>query len=101
MFLRRPCGRRGRAGPRPGAGDEHLPDAADRDRTPELSGPDTGLWLRALLEHAGEGPIGVTGYCLGARLAVRAAAALPGAVGAVGGFTAGSWWPTSRTARTR
>ncbi len=33
--------------------------------------------------------MGVTGYCMGARLAVRAAAGFPGTVGAVGGFHGG------------
>lgn len=54
--------------------------------TPDLSGPDTEAWVRTLLEHAGDGPIGTTGYCMGGRLAVRAAADHPGTVGAVGGF---------------
>jgi carboxymethylenebutenolidase len=46
--------------------------------------------VRALEEHAGDGPIGVTGYCMGARLAVRTAGQFPGTVGAVGGFHGGS-----------
>ncbi len=57
--------------------------------TPDLSGPDTEAWMATLLGRAGDGPVGVTGYCMGARLAVRAAAAFPGIVGAVGGFHAG------------
>lgn len=57
--------------------------------TPDLSGPDSEAWMATLLEHAGDGPVGVTGYCMGARLAVRAAAAFPGTVGAVGGFHGG------------
>jgi carboxymethylenebutenolidase len=54
--------------------------------TPERSAPDTDAWVRTLLGHAGDGPIGVTGYCMGVRLAVRAAGQFPGTVGAVGGF---------------
>lgn len=57
--------------------------------TPELSGPDTEAWMRTLLEHAGDGPVGAVGYCMGARLAVRAAADHPGTVGAVGCFHGG------------
>ena len=37
----------------------------------------------------GDGPIGVTGYCMGARLAVRTAGQFPGTVAAVGGFHGG------------
>jgi len=54
--------------------------------TPDRSAPDADAWVRTLLEHAGDGPIGVTGYCMGARLAVRTAGQFPGTVGAVGGF---------------
>jgi carboxymethylenebutenolidase len=57
--------------------------------TPDKSGPDAEAWVRALEEHAGDGPIGVTGYCMGARLAVRTAGQFPGTVGAVGGFHGG------------
>jgi carboxymethylenebutenolidase len=57
--------------------------------TPDLSGPDADAWVAALEQHAGEGPLGVTGYCMGARLAVRTAGRLPGVVGAVGGFHGG------------
>ena len=60
-----------------------------RALTPDLSGPDAETYVRTLLEHAGEGPIGVTGYCMGARLAVRAAGRFPGTVAAVGGFHGG------------
>src|SRR4051812_27482560 len=35
--------------------------------TPDLSGPDAEAWVAALEEHAGDGPIGVVGYCMGAR----------------------------------
>jgi carboxymethylenebutenolidase len=59
------------------------------DYTPDRSGPDTDAWVRTLLDHAGPGPIGVTGYCMGARLAVRTSGQFPGTVGAVGGFHGG------------
>lgn len=57
--------------------------------TPDRSGADAEAWVRELQEHAGPGPIGVTGYCMGARLAVRTAGWFPGAVAAVGGFHGG------------
>jgi carboxymethylenebutenolidase len=56
--------------------------------TPDLSNSDTRVWVDALLGRARE-PIGVTGYCMGARLAVRAGALYPGTVAAVGGFHGG------------
>ena len=56
--------------------------------TPELSDPDTLRWIETLLEHA-KAPIGVTGYCMGARLATRAAGLRPDVVRAVGGFHGG------------
>ena len=57
--------------------------------TPDKSGPDADAWVATLLEHAGDGPIGTTGYCMGARLAVSTAGRFPGTVGAVGGFHGG------------
>ena len=57
--------------------------------TPDRSAPDADAWVRTLLEHAGDGPIGVTGYCMGARLATRTAGQFPGTVAAVGGFHGG------------
>ena len=59
-----------------------------RGLTPVRSDPDTRLWVAALLEHA-TGPLGVTGYCMGARLATRAAAIVADDVAAVGGFHGG------------
>ena len=56
--------------------------------TPDKSDPDARRWVAALLEHA-RGPIGVTGYCMGARLATRAAGLFPDLVAAVGGFHGG------------
>ena len=60
-----------------------------RGYTPDRSMPDADAWVRTLLQHAGDGPIGVIGYCMGARLAVRTAGRFPGTVGAVGGFHGG------------
>src|SRR4051812_505633 len=57
--------------------------------TPDKAAPDAEAWVRTLLQHAGDGPIAVIGYCMGARLAVRTAGQLPRTVGAVGGFHGG------------
>ena len=76
----------------PGAREEFFASGvADRVAalTPDRSGPDSDAWVRALEEHAGAGPIGVTGYCMGARLAVRTGGRFPGTVAAVGGFHGG------------
>ena len=53
------------------------------------SAADAEAWVAELDRHAGDGPIGVTGYCMGARLAVRTAGQFPGTVAAVGGFHGG------------
>ena len=47
-----------------------------RALTPALSDADADAWLAALGEHA-PGPVGVTGYCFGARLATRTACRHP------------------------
>ena len=59
--------------------------------TSDKAVPDIEAYVEALraTDGVGEGPIGVTGYCMGARLALRAAAAHPGDVAAVGGFHGG------------
>ncbi len=74
-----------------GAREEFFASMGDRvpSYTPELSGPDAEVWVPALGQHAGAGPIGLTGYCMGARLAVRTAGQFPGTVAAVGGFHGG------------
>jgi carboxymethylenebutenolidase len=56
--------------------------------TPDVAEPDARRWVEALLERA-TAPIGVTGYCMGARLAVRTAGMFPDVVRAVGGFHGG------------
>jgi carboxymethylenebutenolidase len=75
----------------PGAREEFFAGLGDRvpGYTPDKSGPDAEAWVRTLREHAGDGPIAVTGYCMGARLAVRTAGQFPGTVAAVGGFHGG------------
>ena len=75
----------------PGAREEFFAGIGDRvpDYTTDKSGPDAEAWLATLRAHAGAGPVGVTGYCMGARLAVRTAGQFPGTVAAVGGFHGG------------
>jgi len=58
------------------------PEAADRDADAYLS------WLAACPQASG-GPIGVTGYCMGARLALRVAGSHPDRVAAAAGFHGG------------
>lgn len=60
-----------------------------RGYTPDLSGPDTEAWVEALAAHSGPGRIATTGYCMGARLALRTAGLLPESVAAVGGWHGG------------
>ncbi|HWI42421.1 MAG TPA: dienelactone hydrolase family protein [Nocardioides sp.] len=55
----------------------------------EASDSDTDVWLSRLADHARPGAVGVVGYCMGVRLAVRAAARHPDTVAAVGGFHGG------------
>jgi len=50
--------------------------------------PDGSAYLDALAERA-PAPFGITGYCLGARLGLRLAAAYPDRVAALGGFHGG------------
>lgn len=57
--------------------------------TPDLAEPDARAWVTQLQRHATAGPIGVTGYCMGARLALRTAGWFPDLVAAVGGFHGG------------
>ncbi|MBA8793699.1 carboxymethylenebutenolidase [Friedmanniella endophytica] len=57
--------------------------------TPDKAQPDAEAWVRTLSEHAGDGAIGTTGYCMGARLAVRTAGWYPDWVAAVGGWHGG------------
>ena len=67
-----------------------------RGYTPDLSDPDAAAWVGELAERA-PGPIGVTGYCMGARLAVRTACLHPDTVVACGGFHGGGLAPDEPT----
>lgn len=66
-------------------------DSRMTDLTTERSLADTGCYLAALRARpeVAAGPMGVVGYCMGARLATRAAGAYPDDVAAVGGFHGG------------
>ncbi|NUS37375.1 MAG: dienelactone hydrolase family protein [Pseudarthrobacter sp.] len=59
--------------------------------TPDKALPDIDAWVAALanLDGVAAGPIGTTGYCMGARLAVRTATAHPEVVAGCGGFHGG------------
>lgn len=73
----------------PGAREAFFGLASPRVKrlTPDRAEADIPVYLAALraLPGVSAGPVGVTGYCMGARLAVRAANLDPG-VAAVGGF---------------
>jgi carboxymethylenebutenolidase len=62
-----------------------------RAHTPEQSAMDLDAYVAALpeLPTANAGDIGVTGYCMGGRLSLRAACARPDVVAAAGAFHAG------------
>ena len=60
-----------------------------RALTPEDVAADAPAYLAALRGRCAAGPVGTTGYCMGARLAVRTANAHPEDVAAVGGFHGG------------
>ncbi|WP_328744374.1 dienelactone hydrolase family protein [Streptomyces sp. NBC_00285] len=59
--------------------------------TPELAMRDADAYLRWLADRpeVADGPAAVTGYCMGARLALRTAAAYPDRVAAMAGFHGG------------
>jgi carboxymethylenebutenolidase len=59
--------------------------------TSDLSRPDVAAYLTALrgLDAVDDGPVAVVGYCMGARIAVRAAGDHPDVVAACGGFHGG------------
>ncbi|MFJ5774173.1 dienelactone hydrolase family protein [Streptomyces sp. NPDC093094] len=62
-----------------------------RGLTPDLAMRDAEAYLRTLADcpAAAPGPVGVTGYCMGARLSLRTAAAFPERVAAAAGFHGG------------
>lgn len=59
--------------------------------TPELAMRDAGAYLRWMAERpeVAGGPVALTGYCMGARLALRTAGAYPDRVAAAAGFHGG------------
>lgn len=76
----------------PGSREAFMPEAMARvgRLTPAMSLADLEDYVRALGAIANlQKPFGVTGYCMGARLAVRAACARPDVVAACGGFHGG------------
>ena len=77
----------------PGGREEFFAEAMPRvgRLTSDLAVPDIAAYVQTLrgLPGVAEGPIGVTGYCMGARLAVRAATSHPALVTACGGFHGG------------
>jgi carboxymethylenebutenolidase len=60
-----------------------------RALTPDLARADAPAYLEALRAVSAPGGLGVTGYCMGARLAVRTATDHPGDVVAAAGFHGG------------
>ncbi|MFG3155717.1 dienelactone hydrolase family protein [Streptomyces sp. NPDC048219] len=59
--------------------------------TPDRAMRDADAWLRWLADSAlvADGPVGVTGYCMGAALALRTAGTFPDRVAAAAGFHGG------------
>ncbi len=57
--------------------------------TPERLAADGEAYLDSLREAGAEGPVAITGYCMGARIGWRIAAAHPDRVAALAGFHAG------------
>ncbi len=76
-----------------GAREAFFADAMPRVHrlTSDLAVPDIAAYTRFLrdLDGVADGPMGTTGYCMGARLAVRAAGAHSEEYAACGGFHAG------------
>ena len=62
-----------------------------RSLTPGLAMRDAGVWLGWLEESplVADGPVAVTGYCMGARLSLRTAGTYPDRVAAAAGFHGG------------
>jgi carboxymethylenebutenolidase len=56
--------------------------------TPERIAADGAAYLDELAKHA-DGPVAITGYCMGVRLGIRIAAAHPDRVAALAGFHGG------------
>ena len=72
-------------------GDRFLQLRLVEQHTPDRAARDFEAYLAALrdVEHVRPGPIGTVGYCMGGRLALRAAAQAPDDVAAVGMFHVG------------
>ncbi|MFF4958252.1 dienelactone hydrolase family protein [Streptomyces sp. NPDC001222] len=62
-----------------------------QELTPDVADRDADAYLRWLADcpQAADGPVGVTGYCMGARLSLRAAGTYPERIAAVAGFHGG------------
>ncbi|MFL6062023.1 MAG: dienelactone hydrolase family protein [Marmoricola sp.] len=77
----------------PGARDAHFRIVGPMIArlTSDMAVADNAAYVAALrgIDGVDDGPIGVSGYCMGARLAVRAAGRHPEDVAAVGGFHGG------------
>lgn len=77
----------------PGAKEAFFPTVVPHMQalTSDKSNPDTAAYIAVLRarQEVADGPMGVTGYCMGARLATRAAGNHPDDVAAVGGFHGG------------
>src|SRR4051812_47189690 len=58
-----------------------------RELTPERIVSDGAVYLRTLAEYS-DGPVAITGYCMGGRIGWRIAAAYPERVAALAGFPA-------------
>jgi carboxymethylenebutenolidase len=58
------------------------------DLTPERVAADGAAYLQTLAEHS-DGPVAITGYCMGGRVGWRIATAHPARVAALGGFHTG------------
>ncbi len=67
---------------------EHVFDRV-KGLTPDQLQADAPAYIAALRERCADGGLGTTGYCMGARLAVRTANAHPDDIAAVGGFHGG------------
>ncbi len=75
----------------PGAREEHIEKVMPlvRAHTPADAAADTLLYVRALREQGATDGLGLTGYCFGGHLALRAACQLPDEFAAAGSFHAG------------
>jgi carboxymethylenebutenolidase len=60
-----------------------------KELTTERARADIPAYVAALRERCADGPVATTGYCMGARLAVRTAGGFPDDVAAAGGFHGG------------